>query len=276
MIGATVQPSAPAKGDELRARVLSALLLVPVVLAIVFLGSPAMEGLVILAAILLGWEWGGLCGADRPMPARAVLILAILAGVLAGALGYFGPALLLVAAGLLVVGLAMAALRLANPLWLALGVPYLALPCIALLWLRFSHDSGAELVLWLLLVIWATDSGAYFAGRAIGGPKLAPSISPNKTWAGFIGGIAAADLVAASGWVLLPDHPLLPLILIGALVAALSQVGDLFESFAKRRFGVKDTGTLIPGHGGLLDRVDGLLVGILAISSVLLWRASAT
>ena len=276
MIGATVQRSAPAKGDELRARVLSALLLVPIVLAIVFLGSPAMEGLVILAAILLGWEWGGLCGADRPMPARVAVILAILAGVLAAALGYYGPALLLVAAGLLVVGLAMAALRLANPLWLALGVPYLALPCIALLWLRFTQDSGAELVLWLLLVIWATDSGAYFVGRAIGGPKLAPRISPNKTWAGFIGGIAAADLVAASGWILLPEHPLLPLIVIGALVAALSQVGDLFESFAKRRFGVKDTGTLIPGHGGLLDRVDGLLVGILAISSVLLWRASAT
>ena len=274
MIGATVRQSAPAKGDELRARLLSAVLLVPAVLAIVYLGSPAMEGLVIAAGILLGWEWGGLCGADRPQTARAVVILSILAAVLAGALGFFGPALLIVLAGTLATGALLAVLRLQHPLWLALGVAYLGVPCVAMLWLRFAQDSGAELVLWLLLVIWATDSGAFFAGRAIGGLKLAPRISPNKTWAGFIGGIAAADLVAASGWYLLPEHPLLPLMIVGALVAALSQLGDLFESFAKRRFGVKDSGRLIPGHGGLLDRVDGLLVGVLAISSVLLWRAA--
>ena len=274
MIGATVQPSAPAKGDELRARILSAALLVPAVLAIVFIGSPVMEGLVILAGIVLGWEWGGLCGAERSQTARAAVISAILAGVLLSAFGLFGPALLAVLVGTLAVGAVLAALRLKSPAWLALGVPYLAVPCIALLWLRFNHESGANLVLWLLLVIWATDSGAFFAGRAIGGLKLAPRISPNKTWAGFFGGIVAADVVAASGWYLLPDHPLLPLMLVGALVAALSQLGDLFESFAKRRFGVKDSGHLIPGHGGLLDRVDGLLVGILAVSSVLLWRAA--
>ena len=274
MTGATVQPSAPAKGDELRARILSAAVLIPAVLAIVFLGSPAMEGLVVLAGILLGWEWGGLCGAGRPQAARAAVVPAILVGVLLAAFGLFGPALLAVGVGTLAVAGLLAALRLQSPAWLALGVPYLALPCIALLWLRFSQDSGANLVLWLLLVIWATDSGAFFAGRAIGGLKLAPRISPNKTWAGFFGGIVAADLVAASGWFLLPDHPLLPLMLVGALVAALSQLGDLFESFAKRRFGVKDSGQLIPGHGGLLDRVDGLLVGILAVSAVLLWRAT--
>ena len=274
MIGATVRPSAPAKGDDLRARILSAVLLVPAVLGIVYFGSPAMEGLVILAAVLLGWEWGGLCGADRPQAARTIMILAILAAVVVSAFGFFEPALLVALAGTLAAGLVLAVLRIGHPVWLALGVPYLAVPCIALLWLRFTQESGADLVLWLLLVIWATDSGAYFAGRAIGGLKLAPRISPNKTWAGFFGGIVAADVVAASGWYLLPDHPLLPLMLVGALVAALSQLGDLFESFAKRRFGVKDSGQLIPGHGGLLDRVDGLLVGVVAVSSVLLWRGA--
>lgn len=274
MIGATVRPSAPAKGDALQARILSAAVLIPAVLAIVYLGSPAMEGLVILAGALLGWEWASLCGADRPQAARAVVVLAILAPVAAAALGLFVPALLIALAGTLGAGLALATLRLRHPAWLALGVPYLALPCLALLWLRFGHEEGAELVFWLFLVIWATDSGAYFAGRAIGGRKLAPKISPNKTWAGLFGGVLAADLVAGSGWFLLPEQPLLPLMLFGGLIAALSQGGDLFESFAKRRFGVKDAGKLIPGHGGLLDRVDGLLVGILALSAWMLWRTA--
>ena len=277
MIGATVQPSAPAKGGKLAARILSALVLVPLILAIIFYGSPAVEGLVVLAGALLAWEWASLCGGERPGPARATLLVAVTAAVAVGAFGFFASALFVMLAGTAISAALLTGLRLPNARWLALGVPYLALPCLALLWLRFRNEAGAELVLWILLVIWATDSGAYFAGKSIGGPKLAPRISPNKTWAGLAGGALAAALVGGLGRLFLPeDFALWPLILGGALLAVLSQGGDLFESFAKRHFGVKDSGQLIPGHGGLLDRVDGLIVGLLAFASILIWRASPT
>ena len=113
------------------------------------------------------------------------------------------------------------------------------------------------LVLWVFIVVWSVDIGAYFTGRAIGGPKLAPSISPGKTWAGFYGGIAAATLLGGA-WVLVTQLPLV-LVLLAPLFAAAAQGGDLFESWMKRRAGVKDSGRLLPGHGGVFDRVDGLL-----------------
>ena len=117
--------------------------------------------------------------------------------------------------------------------------------------------------IWILLVVWASDIGAYAAGRLIGGPKLAPRISPNKTWAGLIGGVLAAAVTSASFVATLDGADPGPASLLGGALAIVAQAGDLVESWVKRRFGVKDTGTLIPGHGGLLDRVDALLAVIL-------------
>jgi len=147
-----------------------------------------------------------------------------------------------------------------NIVWRLAGLAYVAVPCAALVWLR-SVEHGAAIVLSLLLTVWATDIGAYFAGRTIGGPKLAPAISPNKTWAGLGGGMVAAAFTLA----LCKSFSPFPVeisnaILIGLLIAVLGQVGDLFESWLKRRAGVKDSGNLIPGHGGLLDRIDGLIL----------------
>lgn len=147
-----------------------------------------------------------------------------------------------------------------NIVWRLIGLVYVAIPCACLLWLR-SQTDGALLVLTLLLAVWATDIGAYFAGRIIGGAKLAPAISPNKTWAGLIGGMIAAAIITALATSFSPY----PASAAGALwtgmaIAILGQVGDLFESWLKRRAGVKDSGTLIPGHGGLLDRIDGLIL----------------
>lgn len=155
------------------------------------------------------------------------------------------------------------------------GVCYILFSCLMFYYLREHFPDGAGLCLCLMLCIWASDSGAYFAGKAIGGPKMAPTISPNKTWAGLIGGA----LASAAGFVLyalyvgpwltgltnldlsiLEDFGLFWLALIGASITITGQAGDLLESYVKRRAGVKDSGSLIPGHGGLLDRIDSLLL----------------
>ena len=146
--------------------------------------------------------------------------------------------------------------------WQLYGFIYCLVPAVALLWIRERAEyegigTGFDLLIWVFLVVWSTDIGAYFSGRAIGGPKLAPSISPNKTVAGLVGGVASAALLAGA-WV---DLVKLPSVLFWLSVpfAIAAQLGDLFESGLKRRVGVKDSGTWLPGHGGLLDRLDGLV-----------------
>jgi len=147
-------------------------------------------------------------------------------------------------------------------IWRLLGFFYCLLPAISLLWIRerYIPDSigpRPDLLVWVFLVVWSTDIGAYFAGRTIGGPRLAPSISPNKTIAGLMGGIAAATLIAGL-WAAAVGLPVL-LTWLAVPFAFAAQMGDLFESGLKRRAGVKDSGTWLPGHGGLLDRLDGLV-----------------
>jgi phosphatidate cytidylyltransferase len=167
-----------------------------------------------------------------------------------------------------------------NPEWTALGSLWVTVPCICLLWLARGEPYGRATLLWVIAVVWATDIGAYVIGRTLGGPLLAPSWSPRKTWAGLAGGAVCA---AVAGWVTtawLAISPALPLVLLSAGLAIVEQFGDLAESFAKRRFGVKDSSGLIPGHGGLLDRLDGLLAVVPVVAlltlidgrSVITWR----
>ena len=141
--------------------------------------------------------------------------------------------------------------------WYASGFVYALLPALALLWIRERDAHGLFLVVWVFLVTWSTDIGAYFVGRAFGRAKLAPSISPNKTVAGLFGGMAAAALIGGA-WALLADL-VRPLLILAPLFAVAAQAGDLFESWMKRRAGVKDSGTWLPGHGGVFDRLDGLM-----------------
>ncbi len=163
-----------------------------------------------------------------------------------------------------------------GPVWHIAGFFYCLLPAVALLWIRLQPaanelTSGPFLLVWVFLVVWATDIGAYFVGRAIGGPKLAPSISPNKTISGLAGGVASAALLAGA-WASFVNLPSL-LLWLAAPFAVLAQVGDLFESGLKRRAGVKDSGTWLPGHGGLLDRLDGLVpVAVLTAALMLAGR----
>ena len=142
--------------------------------------------------------------------------------------------------------------------WQVAGFFYALVPALALLWIRDRAPQGLELLIWVFIVTWTTDIGAYFAGRAIGGPKLAPSISPNKTIAGLIGGMVSAGLASAA-WVEFVKLPVI-LIWLAPPFAVAAQMGDLFESGLKRRSGIKDSGSWLPGHGGALDRLDGLVV----------------
>ena len=141
--------------------------------------------------------------------------------------------------------------------WYIGGFAYALVAALSLLWIRDRAEDGIALVMWVFIIVWTTDIGAYFTGRAIGGPKLAPSVSPNKTWAGFYGGVVAAALFAG-GWALLTGLHWLVL-LLAPMFSVAAQGGDLFESWMKRRAGIKDSGNLLPGHGGVFDRLDGLL-----------------
>ena len=143
------------------------------------------------------------------------------------------------------------------------------MPVLSLVWLRVVQPAGLRQVLWILCVVWATDTVAFFAGSVIGGPKLAPAISPNKTWAGAIGGLVGASLVGL-GFAIAVGVPITIAMIASALVGLAAELGDLQESWIKRRLHIKDSGNLIPGHGGLLDRLDSLLFAAPAVCLMLL------
>jgi len=241
------------KNADLPKRLLVAMVLIGLAFIALWLGGFGFWLVITVAAILMMGEWADLSGAgQRKRLAQYALSvpLAILCPLAAGP-GFF-------ALGLLAGAFFFLAIVTRNA-WLAAGTFYVGLPVFALLVLR-AHPNGFLVTFWTMAVVWACDTGAYFAGRAIGGPKLAPGISPNKTWAGFVGGVATAFLFTLV-FVLL--NPALmagfSMILLSPLLAVLAQGGDLFESHLKRVAGVKDSGNLLPGHGGLLDRLDGLV-----------------
>lgn len=263
-------PAAP-----LRLRVASALVMVPVALGLTLLGSWPFALLVAAVLVAMAIEWRQLtrsafAGRDGTLAAGAALALALVA-VLLGLLGHAGTALavlLLGAAASWLIGV----LAGGASLWPPLGVLYLGLPGLALIWLRGLPEIGVQVLVWLLIVVWATDIVAYFAGRGLGGPRLAPVISPGKTWAGLLGGMLGAGLAGIAAAALVGSERLLQAGGLGAVLAIVAQLGDLAESALKRRAGVKDSGGLIPGHGGVLDRIDGLVFAApaLALSGLLL------
>jgi phosphatidate cytidylyltransferase len=207
--------------------------------------------------IVILWEWSAMHAIALPWRVGGALVLA--GAALLAHLGQPKQALALLGAGALMsIGVALLA-RTQGKRWLSTGLLYAGLPAIALIWLRNQPD-GFALVMWTMGLVWATDILAYFAGRAIGGPKIWPAISPNKTWAGLFGGMVGAALfsfgfAAWRGW----PQAGFAMLLLGAFLAVIAQAGDFFESWLKRRAGVKDSGKLFPGHGGVMDRVDGLV-----------------
>ncbi len=259
------QPSG--KWSDLGVRTLSALVLAPIFLLDLYAGGLWAEWLFALIAVLMALEYTAIVhGGDKQQFA-----LHAIAGLAAALLSPGGWALASI--GIIVVmTLISASLRRrqsseVNVWWATSGVPYVALPAMALALLRSDTDWGWNALLWVALVVWATDIGAYFAGRIIGGPKLAPQLSPKKTWAGLLGGMAAAGAVsyAVCSYLSLPQ--LVPS-LIAPLLAVVAQAGDIYESALKRHFNLKDASNLIPGHGGVLDRVDGLVAAAVVAAVV--------
>jgi phosphatidate cytidylyltransferase len=264
----------------LRQRIASALVLAPLGLAAAWFGPPLLSVVVAVAAGLMAWEWGRLCRRDRNggVVIIATIVVIVLASVMAAALGLTRPALAIAVLGSAAVG--ALSRRSFQALLVGAGMLWIALPSVALIWLALDPRTGWGTTLWILAVVWATDIGAYAAGRTFGGPRLAPRFSPNKTWSGLLGGVICAAVVGGVAGLLLASVSLVPLMLLSGALAVVAQTGDLAESIAKRHFGVKDSSGLIPGHGGLLDRLDGMLTVIPAVAlltlfgggSVLTWR----
>jgi phosphatidate cytidylyltransferase len=239
-------------------RVVAALVLAPAAIAIAYAGGSFWTALVTLAAIGLYVEWlmiVGLAGQRRVVVSGGV---ALAISGLCLAAGRIDAALLASALGLAAVAL----LSPERPLWSAAGFVYAAAAEIASVLVRLDQTRGLAALILILLVVWVTDIGGYFAGRGLGGPKLWPRISPRKTWAGAIGGFAAS-LVVAGGFAASGLGKTGPMLLMGAVLSIGSQLGDLLESAVKRRFGVKDSSHIIPGHGGLMDRLDGFVAAVI-------------
>ena len=247
--------SAPSMRD-LGVRVASGVAMALVALAVLWAGSLPFAALVGAVAVVVSWEWGRIV---RSAGVDAIFVIqagAVIAAVLLASRGLAGLGLIAV----LVAAILSALLAFGERGHMAaLGALYAGLPAVALVWLRGADTFGLLAVLFLLLAVWTTDTGAYFAGRQFGGPKLMPRVSPNKTWSGLIGGVAAAGIVGLV-FALLANAGLHPgrMAVGGVILGLVGQAGDLLESALKREYGVKDASTLIPGHGGFMDRIDGL------------------
>jgi len=238
-------------------RIAAAAVLIPLAVAIAYAGGWLWTALVTLAAIGLFVEWlaiVGLPGATRvTVPGVAALAVA----GLCFAMGRPDAALIVLGIGLV----AVASIAPERRNWAAAGFLYAAAAEIASVLVRLDPDKGFAALMFVLLIVWVTDSGGYFAGRGIGGPKLWPRVSPKKTWAGAVGGFAAS-LAVAAGFAAFDLGRVGPLLMLSGALSVVSQLGDLFESAVKRRFGVKDSSHIIPGHGGLMDRLDGFVAAV--------------
>jgi phosphatidate cytidylyltransferase len=255
----------------LATRLAAAAVLAPLTIAVAWIGGTVWIVSVTIVAVIALWEWSRMVDGGRLSSAAG----AVIAASVAVPVGFFwdirmaGAVVAICGGAALVIG--SSARNPAHGLWMAAGAVYIAAAALALAWLRVGAASGLGAVLWLLVSVWASDALAYAAGRLIGGPRLAPRISPNKTWAGLGGamlGAAAAGGLFGFVWTDGPGPVLLAI--AGLVIGLVGQGGDLLESFSKRRFGTKDSGALIPGHGGVLDRIDALMAVTLVATFVYL------
>lgn len=272
----------PAPGRALRfsrdwiTRPVFAVLLGSAIIFAIFKDQPYLEIATAAFMLLAAREWHRMVGSGRyviELATTSVVLCVALSAFLIWTNSFIPP--LILAAGTLLLFL-VAAARRNNPLWHAAGVLYLGLPALSIIGVRdlAPYGHGEWVLIGLFLIVWAADTGAFVCGNVLGGPKLAPVLSPNKTWAGFIGGTVSAAIVQVIFLAILKQAIDWPLVLwgtsYGAGMAIIGHLGDLFESWAKRRFRVKDTGSMIPGHGGVLDRIDSTLATLVALAVLVL------
>jgi phosphatidate cytidylyltransferase len=251
-------------------RVLAASVLAPAAIAIAYAGGWLWTALVTLAAIGLYVEWLMIVGLVHQKRVVAYGIIILLVAGYTIAVGRIADSSILLAIGLVAVALASPGWRH----WTTAGLLYAFAALFGSIVVRLDPVWGFTALMFVLLIVWVTDIGGYFAGRGIGGPKLWPRVSPKKTWAGAIGGFVLSLMIAA-GFAALNLGKIGPLLLLAAVLSIASQLGDLFESAVKRRFGVKDSSQIIPGHGGLLDRLDGFVAAVVLAAIFGLLRGGA-
>lgn len=240
--------------------------------AAVILGPPYLSVFIGAIVAVMAWEWGRVTGAGMFGVTGATLAALLIGAVAAASFGRFAWGYAIVAAAIPTVYAVARAHNREHALPMAVGALYIGVPALSLLWLYARPEIGRAFVIWLICVVIATDIGAYFVGRALQGPKLASRISPGKTWSGFFGGMAGAIAVGVTLGLALGLAPAVVLA-GGALVfSVISQMGDLLESGVKRAFRVKDASGILPGHGGMMDRVDGI-VAALAAAALFIWIA---
>ncbi len=252
-------------GRDLGPRVVSGIVLAAAVIAITLAGQLPVAMLMAVIGGVVAWEWGRIVrgtDADVVMAAHAGTVIA---AVVLAYTALPGLAVLAIAIGMILVALLSFG---RHSILSATGVAYAAMPAVALIWLRSDEPLGATAVLFVIVVVAAADTLAYFTGRLLGGPKLWPRISPNKTWAGFGGAVMGGAIAGALTAWWIAGASTAWLVLLGAGMAVIAQAGDLAESALKRKFGAKDASALIPGHGGFMDRIDGLVTAAVAAAII--------
>jgi phosphatidate cytidylyltransferase len=257
------------RGSELALRVCSALVLVPLAIGTAYLGGWPFAVFWGAAAIGVLWEWSLMVARNEQLAVLLAGGASLALAVVLVATGHVLPALIVVAMG----ALGAASLTLAERrMWVAGAIPYAGALAIAPIVLRSDGEQGFLAILFLFAIVWTADIAAYFVGRALGGPKLVPRVSPNKTWAGAIGGLLASVVAAIVVAKMAALTSFFALAMLAIVLSVLAQAGDLFESFLKRRFNAKDSSHLIPGHGGLMDRLDGFVTATVVAAIIGLAR----
>lgn len=252
--------------DDLGPRVASSIVLIALGLAVAVYGGPWIAGATGGAVVVMSYEWARM-SEPRALPAAfAFCVLGTLGAVMAASWSHYSAAFVWMA--VCGAGSALRRRSVSGVLETAGGVVYVGAPCVLFLLLRAHEPGGLKIILGLFSIVWAADAAAYFGGKLIGGPKLVPQLSPAKTWSGFASG-AAAGMAAAMIFAVTIGGPVVRWCVIGFALALVGLLGDLFESLLKRRFGVKDASRVIPGHGGVLDRLDGLMATTVVTASTL-------
>ncbi|HCU59384.1 MAG TPA: hypothetical protein DIC64_05340 [Alphaproteobacteria bacterium] len=252
--------------NTFKKRVTTALLMLPVVIGALWFGYPYVDILALLVGVLLSWEWANMVPSRKPLAYFGAYTLSLAVSIFV----YNTHAIVLTVIFTTLFSY-LKSLKEKESFLLTLGVPYISIGVGSMMWMYHDIFTYAPynfyMTLWFLLMVWSMDVGAYIVGSNLKGPKLAPSISPNKTWSGLVGGMLLAiavsevffHILAAYRLIRIDGHTELIFAVLAGLVAGVSQIGDLIESAIKRHLGLKDSSDLIPGHGGVFDRIDGLI-----------------